>query len=47
MGFRAWVILAALVLARIGFGYQFQTVASLGPELMAHFPILIMPAWVR
>ncbi len=37
MGTRAWTILAALVLARIGFGYQFQTVASLGPELMSRF----------
>ena len=37
MGSRAWIILSALVLARIGFGYQFQTVASLGPELMSRF----------
>jgi predicted MFS family arabinose efflux permease len=36
-GLRGWVILAAVVLARIGFGYQFQTVASLGPEIMQRF----------
>ncbi len=36
-GLRGWVILAAIVLARIGFGYQFQTVASLGPEIMQRF----------
>ena len=34
MGSRPWLILAAVALARIGFGYQYQTVASLGPELM-------------
>lgn len=34
---RPWTILAALVLARIGFGYQFQTVASLGPTLIPMF----------
>jgi MFS family permease len=32
---RPWVILTALLLARVGFGYQFQTVASLGPGLIA------------
>jgi MFS family permease len=37
MGSRAWLILAAVALARIGFGYQYQTVASLGPELMHLF----------
>jgi MFS family permease len=37
MGRRAWLILAAVALARIGFGYQYQTVASLGPELMHLF----------
>ncbi len=36
-GTRGWLILAAIALARIGFGYQFQTVASLGPELMRLF----------
>lgn len=36
-GARGWVILAAISLARIGFGYQFQTVASLGPDLMGRF----------
>src|SRR5487761_2123796 len=34
---RPWFILTALALGRIGFGYQFQTVASLGPELIARF----------
>lgn len=34
---RGWVILGAIVLARIGFGYQFQTVASLGPALIRLF----------
>jgi MFS family permease len=36
---RAWFILSALVLSRIGFGYQFQTVASLGPELISRFQL--------
>ncbi len=31
---RRWVILGGIALARIGFGFQFQTVASLGPDLM-------------
>ena len=39
MSLRPWLILAALALARIGFGYQFQTVATLGPELVRHFGI--------
>ncbi len=34
---RGWVILGAIALARIGFGYQFQTVASLGPALIRLF----------
>ncbi len=34
MGARPWLILAAVALARIGFGYQYQTVATLGPDLM-------------
>jgi len=34
---RPWIILAALALARIGFGYQFQTVATLGPDLIPLF----------
>jgi len=34
---RPWFILAALALARIGFGYQFQTVATLGPDLVSRF----------
>jgi hypothetical protein len=37
MGARPWFILAAVALARIGFGYQYQTVASLGPDLMRLF----------
>jgi predicted MFS family arabinose efflux permease len=35
--YRGWAILAALAVGRIGFGYQFQTVASLGPDLIARF----------
>jgi len=34
---RPWAILAALALARIAFGYQFQTVATLGPTLVPLF----------
>ena len=34
---RPALILAAVALARIGFGYQYQTVASLGPDLMRLF----------
>lgn len=34
---RPLVILAAIVLARIGWGYQFQTVGSLGPTLIPLF----------
>jgi predicted MFS family arabinose efflux permease len=34
---RPLVILAALVLSRLGFGYQFQTVGSLGPTLIPLF----------
>ncbi len=37
MGVRPWLILAALALGRIGFGYQFQTVPTLGPELIRLF----------
>ena len=36
---RAWLILAAVALARIGFGYQYQTVATLGPDLMGLFQL--------
>jgi len=36
---RPWLILAAVALARIGFGYQYQTVATLGPDLMRVFGI--------
>ncbi len=34
---RPWIILSALALARIAFGYQFQSVASMGPDLIALF----------
>ncbi|MGE0225031.1 MAG: CynX/NimT family MFS transporter [Acetobacteraceae bacterium] len=39
MGVRPWFILAALALARIAFGYQFQTIASLGPDLVPRFDL--------
>jgi MFS family permease len=39
MGARPWVILAAIAIARAGFGYQYQTVASLAPDLMELFRI--------
>jgi predicted MFS family arabinose efflux permease len=34
---RPWIILTALALARIAFGYQFQTVASLGTDMVGRF----------
>lgn len=34
---RPWFILAAMALARIAFGYQFQAVATLGPDLIPLF----------
>ncbi len=34
---RPWIILAALSLARMAFGYQFQTVATLATDLMRRF----------
>jgi MFS family permease len=37
MQLRPWIILAALSLARIAFGYQFQTVATVATDLMARF----------
>jgi MFS family permease len=37
MHLRPWIILAALSLARIAFGYQFQTVATIATDLMARF----------
>jgi MFS family permease len=37
MRYKTLIILASLALARIAFGYQFQTIASLTPELMAKF----------
>lgn len=36
-GLRAWVILSAMAMARISFGYQFQTVASLATDLVPRF----------
>jgi predicted MFS family arabinose efflux permease len=36
---RPWLILAALAIARAGFGYQFQTVATLGPDLVPMFDL--------
>ena len=39
MGVRPWLILAAVALARIGFGYQYQTVATLGPQLVRQFDL--------
>ncbi len=37
MQLRSWIILASLALARIAFGYQFQTIATLGTELVQRF----------
>jgi MFS family permease len=37
--FLRWGFVAALTLARIAFGYQFQSLASMGPELMAQFQL--------
>lgn len=34
---RRWILVAAISLARVAFGYQFQTLASLGPELIERF----------
>ncbi len=34
---RKWVFVAAVALGRVAFGYQFQAMASLGPELRAVF----------
>lgn len=39
MGARPWIILAAIALARMGFGYQYQTVATLGPQLRRLFQL--------
>ncbi|MDR3539040.1 MAG: MFS transporter [Acetobacteraceae bacterium] len=36
---RSWCILAALALGRIAFGYQFQTVATLAPDLVPRFQL--------
>ena len=32
-----WGFVAAIALARVAFGFQFQTIASMGPELAARF----------
>lgn len=37
MQLRPWIILAALALARIAYGYQFQTVATLATDLVPRF----------
>jgi len=37
MSLRPWFILASLALARISFGYQFQTVATLATDLVPRF----------
>jgi MFS family permease len=39
MQLRPWIILAALALGRIAFGYQFQTVATLAPYLVQRFDL--------
>jgi MFS family permease len=36
---RPWIILAALSLARIAFGYQFQTVATIATDLVGRFDL--------
>jgi hypothetical protein len=44
---RPLAIIAALGLARIGFGFQIQSVGSLGPDLMAlfHLDYAAAPSW--
>ncbi len=37
MTLRAWFILLALTIGRIGFGYQFQTIATLATDLVPRF----------
>ena len=37
---RGWFILASLALARVAFGYQFQTIASLGTDLVSRFGLI-------
>jgi MFS family permease len=34
---RRWALVAAVSLSRVAFGYQFQSLASLGPELLERF----------
>lgn len=34
---RPWLVLAALAIAQVAFGYQFQSVATLGPDLVSLF----------
>jgi MFS family permease len=39
MHLRPWIILAAMAMARIAFGYQFQTIATLGTDLVERFAL--------
>lgn len=39
MQLRPWIILTALALGRIAFGYQFQTIATLATDLIARFDL--------
>jgi MFS family permease len=39
MGLRSWGTLAAITVGRVAFGYQVQTIATLGPDLMASYGI--------
>jgi len=39
---RPWLILAALALARVAFGYQYQAVATLGPDLFVALPLGVL-----
>ena len=39
MQLRPWIILTAMALGRVAFGYQFQTVATLTPGLVDRFHI--------
>jgi MFS family permease len=39
MELRPWIILTAMALGRVAFGYQFQTVATLTPGLMGRFDL--------
>ncbi len=39
MTLRAWIILLALTMGRIGFGYQFQSIATLATDLVPRFAL--------